>query len=90
VEEREEALNVKMEGKKHMQSIFKCDIPWVGNKKNIHVKRVGEQRLTCATPSSQPRITSWCPILNLNGFPRVLEESNTFPSASVPDQKIKK
>lgn len=42
--------------------------------------------LTWATPSSQPRITSWCPILNLNGFPRDLEESNTFPSASVPDR----
>lgn len=40
--------------------------------------------LTWATPSSQPRMTSWCPILNLNGFPRDLDESKTFPSARVP------
>lgn len=48
--------------------------------------QVKNKLLTWATPSSQPRITSWCPILNLNGFPRDLEESNTFPSASVPDR----
>lgn len=29
-------------------------------------------------------MTSWCPILNLNGLPRDLDESNTFPFASVP------
>lgn len=43
--------------------------------------------LTWATPSSQPLITSWCPILNLKGFLRTRDESNTFPSANEPDEK---
>lgn len=51
------------------------------------ISSVVNKLLTWATPSSQPRITSWCPILNLNGLPRDLDESNTFPSGSVPDRK---
>lgn len=40
--------------------------------------------LTCATPSSQPLMTSFRPIVNLKGLFRSLEESNFFPFCSVP------
>lgn len=41
--------------------------------------------LTCATPSSQPLITSCRPILNLKGLFLSREESNFFPFWSIPD-----
>lgn len=44
---------------------------------------------TRATPSSQARITWFCPITNLKGLPRSLEESNFFPLVSVPVQNKK-
>lgn len=40
---------------------------------------------TCAIPSSQPRITSCLPILNLNGLSRSREESNFRPSVREPE-----
>lgn len=40
--------------------------------------------LTCATPSSQPLITSLRPILNLKGLFLSREESNFFPFCSIP------
>ena len=39
---------------------------------------------TCATPSSQPRITSCLPSTNLKGLFLSREESNFFPSSSIP------
>ncbi len=42
--------------------------------------------ITWATPSSQPRITSCLPILNLKGFPRSREESNLRPSVREPEK----
>lgn len=39
---------------------------------------------TFATPSSHPRMTSPRPITNLNGLPRVRDESKTVPSSNVP------
>ncbi|TNN37814.1 hypothetical protein EYF80_052027 [Liparis tanakae] len=45
---------------------------------------------TCATPSSQPLMTSLRPILNLKGLFRSLEESNFFPFCSIPDAKEKR
>lgn len=45
-----------------------------------------ERAFTWATPSSQPRITSCLPILNLNGFPLSREESNLRPSVREPER----
>lgn len=39
---------------------------------------------TCTTPSSQPRITSCLPILNLKGLSLSREESNFRPSVRDP------
>lgn len=40
--------------------------------------------LTCATPSSQPLMTSFRPMVNLKGLFLSREESNFFPFCSVP------
>lgn len=45
-----------------------------------------ECAFTWATPSSQPRITSCLPILNLKGFPLSREESNLRPSVREPER----
>lgn len=42
---------------------------------------------TWATPSSQPRITSCLPITNLKGLFLSREESNFFPSSSIPGER---
>lgn len=42
---------------------------------------------TCTTPSSQPRITSCLPILNLKGLSLSREESNFRPSVREPANK---
>lgn len=52
-------------------------------------KKISRQiKSTCATPSSQPLITSPFPILNLNGSLRSLEESNFLPFVKVPEKII--
>lgn len=45
---------------------------------------------TCTTPSSQPRITSCLPILNLKGLSLSREESNLRPSVREPREEKKK
>lgn len=40
--------------------------------------------VTCATPSSQPLMTSCRPILNLKGLFLSRDESNFFPFCSIP------
>lgn len=57
----------------------------------LNTKRQNKQGLnlplTCATPSSQPLMTSLCPILNLKGLFLSREESNFFPFCNIPAKK---
>lgn len=64
---------------------------WGGEIKELHaavpMRARREAAGTWATPSSQPRITSCLPITNLKGLFLSREESNFFPSSSIPGER---
>lgn len=69
----------------HMQNLWQfTKLTWTVLKCSI-VRSVFQ--LTCTTPSSQPRITSCLPILNLKGLSLSRDESNLRPSVREPAEK---